>query len=108
MEVIEGEEMDVKTLYFDKIIHDKNNLRSKIILEGYVEQRDFSAWVFGPEELFRLAIRFHVERIGDQRYMDLTYNILKYFNETGESSLINFWNSSKDREELMKLIEKNY
>lgn len=37
MEVIEGEEIDVKTLYFENIIHDKNNIRSKIILEGYTE-----------------------------------------------------------------------
>lgn len=108
MEAIEGEEMAVKSLYFEKIIHDPNNLRSKIILEGYIEKRDFSNWGFGPEKLDEYAIRFHVERLHGNRHLDLVYNLLNYFHETGEATLRNFWNSSKERSEIAHRLEKNY
>lgn len=96
MQVLEGNEEDVKALYYQKIYHDRRHTRLKTLLEGPVEKRDFPEWDMGIRMLEELGGQYTDQMTGEVlKEPELVYSILKYFYVTGEMELNDFWRANQ-------------
>lgn len=96
MQVLEGNEEDVKNLYYKKIMHDRRHTRLKILLEGPIQNRDFGDWDMGLRMLEELGSKYTNQQTGEIiKEPELVYSILKYFYVTGEIELNDFWKANQ-------------
>lgn len=88
MQVLEGEEEDVKDLFYKRIYHDRRHGRVRVISEGPIEQKLFNKWGMGFGYMTNSS-----KGVND----DIILELLQYFEETGDIELDRFWNGKSKK-----------
>lgn len=103
MEVLEGDEEEVKQL-FHLIRQDARHYQTKIILQGPIEKRYFEGWNLGykihteSDQMNLQAMNgntqfdLHTELT---KHPDIVFEFLKHFYNTGDVDFFKFWNSGE-------------
>lgn len=115
MEVLEGEEQEIKNLY-RFIASDKRHTLPKIILQGPIDERYFKGWSLGypintindHEELKMINEDDKFDLFAEiQKKPDLVCEFLKYFYNTGDLDFTKFWSNGGHVKLNQKLINPN-